>query len=326
MNENQRARRKSSGRYRRSTKKRAVFRPPQHPGRLIAIALIAVTVVSGALVWGNVLKERSDAYRADQEAGRWTLPPTPESNRPTIVPEVQLLEIKPEGNVGDILINNSHDGVLLPLRDSSGRLNYLSNTATEAGIPVSDGAPELSADVARVRRRGLHVSGVFYVSCFSESTVSLQTYHRGLELALLCEYALAGMNDLLLLGLPSGDDTADAMTIAFLNELDTLLSTLENPPAVGVALPLTSLEGEPDESGTPVYAGEMTPGRIALACDYLALDLRDQSAEDMDALLPRLSYAYMRHELRLLTDESNGAIAKDLFSHGFRRIFEMKIS
>ncbi len=326
MNENKQGRRPPRRFRRHSTKKRSVFRPPAHPGRLAAIVLAAVAVIVLALVWGNALKRQSDAYRADKEAGRWTLSPETPPARPSTAAEVHLLEIKPEGNVGDIFSYKTHDGVLLPLRDADGSLYYLSEVASEAGISVPADAIALEKDVARVSKRPLHVSGIFHVTCFDAPDTATQTYRRGLELALLCEYAASGINDILLVGLPAGSETDDRRTVAFLEELNTLLASLSDRPAIGVALPLSALENDSDEPDveSDILAGELSPGRIGRVSDYLALDLRDVSAEAMDTLLPRLGYAYQRHSLRMMVDRAAPAVAEDLRSHGFDRVFEMR--
>ena len=328
MNENQTSSRRTPKRYRRhSTKRRSVLRPPAHPERLIAIILAVVAVMTLALVWGNVLKRQSDAYRAAEEAGEWTLPPDEDEMQSTTLPAVRAREISPQGNVGDIVISGAYGGVMLPLRDADGGLHYRSETATAAGISLSNGAPSLSEDVARIARRELRVTGIFHVTCFDADGTSMQTYLRGLELALLCEYASSGIDDLLLVGLPCGNDGDDALAVAFLQDLKALLSTVDNPPEVGVALPLQAIEGESNESGSPLYAGDMSPARIARVCDYLALDLRDKTskeASEVEALLPDLAYAYSRHDLRMMVSRSDPAVAESLLRHGFTRIFEMR--
>lgn len=325
MSENQTSSRRTPKRYRRhSTKRRPVFRPPAHPGRLIAIILATIAVITLALVWGNALKRQSDAHRAAEESDQWTLPPDEAEDKNTSVPAILAYEIKPEGNVGDIVISRSHDGVILPLRDADGGLNYRSETATTAGISLPSGAPSLSEDVARVSRRDLRVGGVFHVTCFDAKNLSVQTYLRGLELALLCEYASSGIDDILLVNLPCGDDERDALTVAFLEDLRALLNTLQNPPAIGVAVSLSAIEGETDENGDPLYAGDISPSRIARVSDYLALDLRDQSTEEIGRILPRLSYAYQRHSLRMMVDKNHPSAAEKLTQHGFTRVFEMK--
>ena len=96
MNENQTSSRRVSKRYsRRSTKRRHVFRPPAHPGRLVAIIVATVAVIVLALVWGNALKRQSDAFRAADEANQWTLPPEEAIDQNSSVPAIRAYEIKP---------------------------------------------------------------------------------------------------------------------------------------------------------------------------------------------------------------------------------------
>ena len=67
----------------------------------------------------------------------------------------------------------------------------------------------------------------------------------------------------------------------------------------------------------------ITPARILNVCDYLAMDLRDRTADEVSAILPHIRYTYVRYSLRLLVDQRTPAIAENAESHGFERIFEM---
>ena len=68
----------------------------------------------------------------------------------------------------------------------------------------------------------------------------------------------------------------------------------------------------------------MTPAYILNACDYLAMDLRVLSADEVATILPHIRYAYVRYALRLLTDQNIPAVTEEALSHGFERIFEME--
>lgn len=323
---------------RRSTKKRMVLRRPAHLGKIIAALLIAVAITVLALVWGSRLKADSDVYHEAMEMGAWTLAPEIAVAHPVPVPDVKAIAIKPEGNVGDILIQASHEGVIMTLNAADGTLLYQSPLGAAAGRPTAPKAVSLAQDVERVQSRDLRVTCAFTVTCYQASDTATYTYLRGLDLALLREYAEAGMDDLLLFGLPSGDDIRDALTVEFLTDLRRLLSDLPDPPAIGVALPPASYatdetyipsDPEGDEavgipSGTsPLYAGNITPARVLNVCDYLAMDLLDCTADEVAAILPHIRYAYVRYSLRLLVDKGTPAIAEDAESHGFERIFEM---
>ncbi len=307
--------------YARRATKRRPGRPPVHPGRIVAIVAAVLAVIAGALIWGSALKKKSDAYRASESDGVWTVDETAATPllSPSEHPDVHLLSIRPEGNVGDIIIYASHNGVLLPLNESDGTLCYMSAVGTEAGRAILPEAPELIADVARVSRRNLHVAAMFTVTYPSAPDKATAVYRRGLDLALLCEYATAGMDTLLIAGLPAGDEASDRDTVSFLQELRAVLNSQDTAPTVGVVIPLTALAGDVREDGTPLYAGHPSPVRLLRTCDFLTLDLRGMDIPALEALLPQLSYAYVRYSLYTMAD----APAEVLSEHGFRRIFEM---
>lgn len=317
---------------RRATKRRASLRPPAHPGRILACVLGAVAVIALALVTGNLLKARSDAYREAEAAGDWTLEEAVATPIPVSVPALRGIITAPGESMGDILINGIYDGVLLPLYDGASPLPYASSVGAEAGYPAADGAYDLSDEVARIGGRDLYVVGVFTLTFPTLEDPALRAYRRGFELSILREYAESGIDDLLLLGLPAGDDEADGVTVEFLHDLQALLSDLPHRPALGVALPLSAFEGvaaedyDPDGvealTGSAQYAGAISPGRVRQTCDYLALDLRGYGADSVASLLPSLQYAYVRHSLRLLFPEGDASVA-DAISHGFDRVFEL---
>ncbi len=325
---------------RHSTKHRLPLRPPAHPGRIVAVALAAVGVIVLALICGSVLKARSDSYREAQAADAWTLNEDTATAIPAAVPALRAVAIEPEASVGDILIAGEHEGVLLPLCDAEGTPYFASRVADEAGLPVSPDAPSLTDEVARIRRRGLRVICTFTVTFPEAADTASATYRRGLELALLCELAEAGFDDLLLMGLPAGNDADDAQSVDFFTELRALLATLPTQPAVGVALSIDafasdSARAEADaspntaegassaEETASLYAGAVSPARLRRVCDYLSLDLRTYTAEEVAALLPRLQYAYVRHSLRLVLNREDDEAVSYALSHGFERVFEM---
>ena len=331
-----------------STKRGIVLRPPAHPWRIVGAVLGVIAVVVLALVWGSYLKTKSDAFREAQERGEWTLEDDSAPLRSPSVPNLRAVSIKPMGNVGDIIIAGDHGGVIMTLRSGDGTLCYRSDVGERAGLATESDAPILAEDVARVSRRGLHTICAFTVTCFDAPDTATHAYLRGLELALLREYAEAGMNDILLFGLPAGTDGKDADTMTFLSDLQALLADLPTPPAVGVALsvecftteehpiPTHSEAVSSSESETsalppvripdgkpPHYVGDITPARLLTACEYLVLDLRFLTAEETETVLPHLPYAYTRYSLCLLTEKNSPAIAEEILSHGFERVLEM---
>ena len=324
---------------RSSTNHGFVLKRPAHLGVVIVTAVAVLAVVILALLCGSYLKEKSDAYREAVSNREWSVGEPAEPLKPMTVPDIRAISIQPGGNVGDILIAGKHGGVILPLGSIRQTLCYPSEVGARAQIPVETESPELSDDVKRIQNRDLNVTCTFTLTCFSEQDASMAAYVRGLELAVLHEYARAGMNDLLLFGLPWGTKDADADAVTFLQELRTLLSDLPDPPAIGVALPLSAFQtddtytssADPEmdeiagipEDTLPLYAGNMTPGRILLGCDYLALDLGSIESADIEAVLPHIRYAYVRYSLRILLPMRASAATSNVLERGFERIFEM---
>jgi len=311
---------------RHATKRRMTLRMPTHIGRIAAIVLAAVAVIVLALVWGSVLKAKSDAYRAAEEAGEWTVEENVTPVLPVSVPDVRARAIDVGESVG--ILRDRYHGVVLTLRDGEGNLTFASRVAAAAEIPTAD-LPDISDELTRISRSEMYVIGAFAVTSFSEADAALAAYQRGLEMALLRELAESGIDDILLTGMPAGNDAADALTVAYLGELSVLLSDLSDRPSIGVTIPLSAFEAEDaedigeEETAAPVYGGRLTPGRLLRACDYLSMDLRGVDPVTAAESLPHLAYPYTRYALRLTVPREAADLIESAMSHGFDRLVEL---
>jgi hypothetical protein len=213
-------------------------------------------------------------------------------------------------------------------------------------MSIPSDAPSLTDDIARISRRGLNVTVVYTVTCFSTPNTAESTFRRGLDLALIRECAEARPGDILLLGLPAGNDVSDRKTVEFLSELNTLLADLPARPAIGVALPPSAFasdsldrgdgftqgtpldtaetEAETEAVRQPLYAGEISPARVLAACDYLAMDLRAMSTVGVTTLLPDIQFPYVRYSLRLLMSRRDRDAVEQALERGYERVFEME--
>jgi hypothetical protein len=162
--------------HRFTTKQGQVSRRPAHLGRVIVPVLAAVLSVAAALVLGTHLKAKSDAHREQVQRGEWILEDTVTPLSPVSVPDIRAISIKPEGNVGDILIAGDHGGIILPLQDSEGALHYASEVASAAHMTVTASPVSLAADVARVQKRGLNVTCFLTLTWTQEPTPALRAY------------------------------------------------------------------------------------------------------------------------------------------------------
>ena len=314
-------------RYSRHVTKRRHKRPSIRPRQVVTVLLCGLAGVILALVLGNILQARSNTLHSGDGDKDWMQDASISPLLPSNAPDIRAVAISPEGNVGDILLAGQHGGVILPLCDGNGTPLYASAMGEEAGLPVAADAPSLSKDIARISGRNLNVTVVYTLSCFTASDAATAAYRRGLDLALLRECAEAAPDDILILGLPYGSNAADRQAMDFLTDLNALLTDLPERPSIGVALPPAAYErssNADEETNQTLYAGNLSPARLRTVCDYLAMDLRSMSAEEIGILLPDIQYAYVRHSLRLLISSRDRNAVNAALDYGYERVFEME--
>lgn len=308
-------------RYAKRSTRRVFSRDPKKRNRIILVTACALAVVILALVWGNVLKAQSDALRAAEEAGEWLLNEETAIPIPVPVPAVSAGYAAPSGKMANVE-GLSLQAVTLDLGTCSAALPYGVDLPAGSGMAVSDGAPDLSSEVRRFKGAGLRVIGVFTVTSLSATDVTERTLRQGQEMTLLSLFCKAGVDEILLLGLPVGNDTLDAAATEYLLKVEALFASIPaTVPALGAALYPAAFAGEVSEDGTILYAGSLTPGRMLSACDYLVLDLRGLGTQVSD-VLQGMQYAYVRYSLRLLTAQTQPELTDAAVNHGFLRVLE----
>ncbi len=319
--------RKQHRRYaRHSTRRGASPRDPRRTKRIVAVVAGVTAVIVVALVWGNILKTRSDDYRALKGYEAWTVD---EKVTTSAVKEPLAGDAAPmtPGQSPD----TAYDSAMLRLGSGAGKdIPYASKVLTSAGVPVADGAPALAEDVDRVHARDMAAIGMFTVTSLSETNPAMAAYRRGLEMAWLIECAGSGLDEILLNGLPTGDDAKDAAAVAYVAELKQSLSSVNDAPAVTVVLPMRAF-AEQAKDGTWTYDHRLTPGRMLTVCDGLVVNLASVPAAKVENNLQGVQYPYVRYGLRLLlngeavipSDDPEGAsLTADAlaYAHGYERI------
>lgn len=321
-----------SRRFRTSVRRRG--RRPVPWKQLLIAAVVCAAVIAAAVIIGSVLRKRSDEIRARREADAWTLADEERTARDAAVPDFRGSALQPGGSLTMIASVSRDNGVTIDLSvGSDGSFAYALPMAASAGLTVPDDAISLVSEVQRLHTAGLRVMGVFRVRCLDVSYAAdpaLSAYRRGIELSLLTACASAGVDELLLVGLPAGTDTGDAQALAFLDELRPLLSSADHTPLVGVSLPPAAFALRPEEAGSAdvtalpsadvLYGGSLTPGRMSLGCDFLAMDLRGLAPDAAGELLADIRYAYARFSLHLLYTADNVDFEAIAVKHGFTRL------
>ena len=317
---------------RRSTKRGWILRRPKHLWRILAIVLAVMVVITAALVWGNILKAKSDAYEAAKEADEWT----PDSHITTpIRGDRQLPSYRARRiDVGDGVssLSNSYGGVVLEMGNVSDGLVF--SSAVVKMSSVSCDGYSLQKEVDRLHGADLEVTGVFRVVSLGETDNATATYLRGLEMSILTEYAATGIDDILLLGIPTETDAGLEAAMIYLSDLRKSMIENDAVARIGVSFsPESFVSGDAEqetvdavettEGDSLAYAQNPAMGRILAVSDYLAMDLRELSeGTDLDVFLKNVQYAYVRYGLRLTVNTRT--FASEIASHGFERIIEMK--
>lgn len=314
----------------RSTARRTVRR--RFPWRPVLLILgVCLVSITAALIVGGILSNRADAAEQDtRPEDVFTLPPadTPAA-RP--VPAFRGHTLAPGASPAPLTADVPDSGAVLVCSPAGDTFPYDLPLLPMLGLTAGDDAPTLASECTRLRAGGLRSCGVMPVTCFiggDDPAVTALLRGRELSLALAC--AEAGLDELLLTGLPCGTDSLDSLSVGFLTELRRLIAEAGCTTAVGAALmpdaflprpeELNERDDEEEESPSPVYAGSLTPARILSACDFLALDLRGQEAEEADSLLYGFRYAYVRFSLRLVCAEGDSGMVSAADRHGFARV------
>ena len=329
---------------RNSTKRRLTLRPIRHPFRVLAIGIGCVCVVVAAVIWGNVLQNRSEQYRADKEAGRWTVETITDAEvlpQAKDVPDVKAWPLDPGDGLNDFY-SNKYSAATVWLCREDGSMPYTSEVAKAAGRACGD--RPLSREIQKLHNNDLRAVGVFTVRSLNTSedggSAAVSNYLIQTELAILEEYSAMGLDELILVGLPTGNRSA--ASLSFVTELRSRMPA-ENAPLLGVGVSLDMMAG--------AMEGSTLPAEYLRACDYLALDLTDPqqyaayavptdnagSTEDTDKsadepaftselsrLLYRYRYPYLRYNLRLLFDSSQSEHLEEAVSYGFDRFLVIR--
>lgn len=294
---------------RHSTRRGASPRDLRRIRRVIIAVGGAFLVVVAALVWGSYLQAKSDAYRATHGEEKWQVDPSVAEPLPVDAPQGNAISTKI-----DEWVSHDYRGAILYLGSARQEqpLPFASAVMDAAGI--THGTWPLSREVDRLHGNGFTVTGVFTVTSFDEEDEAMAVYRKGVELALLTEFAQAGLNDILLVGVPMGTEALDAAAVTYLRDAKLAVTEVSETVSVGVALDADAFYRTEEE--TPVYSDRLSPARALTACDYLAVDLR-YVGEELEGELKALSYPYVRYGLRLLLNGEDEAAEDVAMAHGF---------
>lgn len=159
----------------------------------------------------------------------------------------------------------SREAVSLVVRDGAGEVHFRSTVAR--GLTGQEAAgPDLGSLATTLREAGIYASAVFAVTSFAEPDAVARELQHAFEISLAAEVGAAGVDELLLVGLPITVDTLDDIA-AYVGEI---AEQLDDDVHLVVALPHEIVDGA---------AGTVLASRLSQMADALALDLRGLDSE-----------------------------------------------
>ena len=255
-------------RARRQTKHRVIF-----------IIVSAVVIFALSLLLGQYLRTRVDTMPprgeipAEMLSGQLPADTSDASKVSIMAPDLPLDGIPDAAAVAtavEELMLGSREAVSLCLRDDAGEVYYRSAVAQNLTGQQAEGV-DLSLLLPALRDAGIYTSAMFGVTAFAASDTGEGDLLYAYESSLIAEIGMAGIDEILLTGLPVTVDTLDAVS-GFLGEVKRQL-----PDSVQLAVAVPA-------ALTQEAAGTVLIKQLSQYADTIALDLRELSLSEGQSL------------------------------------------
>lgn len=181
--------------------------------------------------------------------------------------------------------------VCLSLYGADGTVLYYSGLSQSLG-QVTGATLNLPAVVEHLHAGGHYVCGAVTLSAFEEEEPLRRSVLLTYEEALIREIADSGLDEILLLGLPTGNEHRDEI-YGFLEELGTYLTDTHLSVAV-------------DLNGSTTEESKTLLTRLSVLTDAMALDLRQESTASLSEALDRWQDTVTRYRMRILLAPEEG--------------------
>lgn len=283
-------------------------RPNRHMGyrksvyrrRRARTALIVSAIVLGVLlllffVLGNFFSDKMQSAPPEsskEETSNVTEPPYPfESVRHVKAPLLLL-----DGGTSavyrrlDELLAAGHTALSLPLTDASGTLQYHSEQAARGKYSIVGSSSLSLAELSELAHLdGAYLCGTYVLDAVNEEDALTRSVLLAESAAVIAEAFLSGMDDVLIV-VPTLPTEREDEILRFVEDIRTLAPNA----TLGLSLP-------EDEIAAPDAARIDT---LAKNLDYLALDLRNEDAEDpvsfAEERMGSMLYYLLRYEMRVM--------------------------
>lgn len=282
--------------------------------RILVVAVSAVIIFALSLMLGNYLRAQVAAIppRGDMPDALLSgqLPAdTSDASEVSIMasnlPLGKLADAAAIDTVVEELTLGSREAVSLCLRDAAGEVHFRSTVAQGLTGQAPAGL-DLTLLLPALRDAGIYTSAVFAVTSFAESDSVARELQRAFEISLAAEIGTAGVDELLLTGLPVTVDTLDDIT-AYISEV---AAQLPEDVQLAVAVPPELVEGA---------SGTVLSKQLSQHADTIALDLRGLTPDEgktypeaVSAIFADASLYFSKYNMRVLLPDTDDATFTEL--------------
>lgn len=264
---------------------------PWFPYAVVALVALVLALIVGSILGGVADRTGGKVYERKNLHDFGGVEEAEErfASVPALDADYMSLSGMDNGDIRSALSNLEFgDGVAVLLYDD-GRVYYSTDLEDTTSVSLTEkSSVSLSTFAERAQGKGKVSIGIFLSSAFFEEGEAARILARAEELAILSEIASSGMDELLLVGLPS--DPALAVEVnAYLRELSVLL---DGRMRLGVAV--DGREDATDMAHTVAVAVEYA--------DRFTLDLRGLSDEELTAAIEANAYYLTCYKMRVMFD------------------------
>ncbi len=278
---------------------------------VIAVVLLCLIV---SVVIGVALGKRAEQYRSES---KYSFDYEPYESGDKTVRAVDAFYYA-LGSDARGYIKNGEGDLSFCLRNTSGELSFVSQTALEAGIAQNEASLSLGEEIGYVHKLGGYACAYICSTAFECEDVYLREIYKSYEIALIREAAEAGVDDILIVGLEISEEN-----IAEVEKYVSDASLASGGAPLGVLVSRELIAATAD--------GVYIASRVRAVCDYLAVDLRELDATEMsaqgedgstplEALIEDMKYYVEAYGLRAVLSRENSAIRAQLIDLGVKNI------
>lgn len=264
---------------------------PWFPYAVIALSALVLALIVGSILGGVADKTGGKVYERKNLHDFGGVEEAEERfvSVPTLDADYMSLSGLDNGDIRGALSDLAFgDGVAVLLFDGRGGVYYSSNLSGAGLSLTQQSSVTLSQLVDRAQDKGRASVGIFVSSALLEESATARILKKAEELAILSEISTSGLDEILVLGLPSGE-ALSAEVNAYVRDVSALLN---GRTRLGVAVDGT---GKTDETARAVAA-------TLEYADRFVLDLRGLSNEELTAAIERNAYYLTYYRMTVMFD------------------------